>query len=467
MINRMHPASGSLLLRIAIILVAAALFLGFWGFGMHHPAAPRFEAPPPRSEGAPAPMFSERFASGGETPEVHAATAYADRPGSLTGFWYGGTREGARDVAIYRSRLEGDRWDTPRVVVDRAQAQADLNRHIRKLGNPSVYRHPDGRLWLFFVTVSVGGWAGSSISMVESVDNGRSWSKAKRLVTSPLLNLSTLVRGSGFPYADGTTGLPIYHEFAGKFGELLRLDRDGRIIRKTRLSSARDGLQPEVAILSADKAVGLLRYAGAPPPRVLHTVSNDSGRTWSVPQKIHLPNPDSALDVLALGSDRMLAVLNDIDEARWRLVLAISDDLGKAWRVIKVLEQQQDKDDINRYQFSYPWLLRTGNGDFHVLYTWNKSRIKHVEFNQRWLDAASANPGGAGNSGGSGNPGGPGNSGGSGNPGGPGNSGSSGNPGPAGNAGGEPVAEAAATAARAAAAADGAAGTRPRPPNGD
>ncbi len=376
--------------RIALLLVATALFLCFWAFGIRHPAAPAFDSPTPAREEVLAPLFRERFASGTDTPEVHASTAYAHGHGGLTAFWYGGTREGARDVAIYQSRLDDEHWGKPRVVVNRRQTKSDLNRHIRKLGNPIVYQHPDGRLWLFFVTVSVGGWAGSSISLMESSDDGQSWSRARRLVTSPFFNLSTLVKGSAFRYADGTIGLPVYHEFLGKFGELLRLDTDGRILAKTRFTDGRRALQPEIAIIDSQNAVGLLRYAGAAPRRVLHMVSNDAGRTWSEPQKIHLSNPDSALDLLALRDNRLIAVLNDVEQARERLILAVSDNLGRDWRTVKVLEHQRDENDINRYQFSYPWLLRSATGDFHVLYTWNKSKIKHLEFNQSWLDRESA-----------------------------------------------------------------------------
>jgi predicted neuraminidase len=372
------------------VVVAAACFLAFWAFGMVHPEPPRFQEPPPRPQGNAAPVFLERFASRADTAEVHASTAYLHEAEDLTAFWYGGTREGARDVAIYQSRLVGDQWDQPRVVVNRKRMKSELNRHIRKLGNPIVYQHEDGRLWLFFVTVSVGGWAGSSISLVESTDQGRTWSRAKRLVTSPFFNLSTLVKGSAFRYADGSIGLPVYHEFFGKFGEMLRIDADARILRKTRFTSGRHALQPEIAIISAQKAVGVLRYAGEAPRRVLTMESNDAGRTWSEPRKIHLPNPDSAIDVLALGDERMIAVLNDIEDARWRLTLAVSDDLGKNWRTLKVLEHQQDEKDVNRYQFSYPWMLRTPSGVFHVLYTWNKTKIKHIEFNQGWLEQAAA-----------------------------------------------------------------------------
>ena len=153
--------------------------------------------------------------------------------------------------------------------------KSELNRHVRKIGNPIVYRHPDGRLWLFFVTVSVGGWAGSSISLAESADNGETWSRARRLVTSPFFNLSTLVKGSAFRYADGTIGLPVYHEFLGKFGEMLRIGSDGRILDKTRFTSGRHALQPEIAVPSARRrAVGMLRYAGDAPRRVLYMVSD-------------------------------------------------------------------------------------------------------------------------------------------------------------------------------------------------
>ncbi len=374
------------ILRIALIAFASLLFLYVWAYRIVHAPRPGFENPAFLPGDAGTPVFLASFASRGETPQVHASTAYTDRADRLTAFWYGGTREGASDVAIYQARLDESGWGKPRVVVDRERMTAELGRHIRKLGNSIVYKHPDGRLWLFFVTVSVGGWAGSSISLVESVDNGQTWSAARRLVTSPFFNLSTLVKGSAFRYADGTVGLPVYHEFLGKFGELLRLDGNARILDKTRFTTGRHALQPEIAIFSAQKAVGLLRYAGSPLRRVLHMTSDDAGRNWSEPRKIDVPNPDSAIDVLAIDRNRMIAVLNDQDNARSRLSLAVSENLGEDWRTIEVLEHQEDQADRNRYQVSYPWLLRSADGDFHLLYTWNKTRIKHIRFNRSWLE---------------------------------------------------------------------------------
>lgn len=36
------------------------------------------------------------------------------------------------------------------------------------------------------------------------------------------------------------------------------------------------------------------------------------------------------------------------------------------------------------FQYDYPYMLRTRNGDLHILYTWNKSAIRHG-----WLKANS------------------------------------------------------------------------------
>jgi predicted neuraminidase len=40
----------------------------------------------------------------------------------------------------------------------------------------------------------------------------------------------------------------------------------------------------------------------------------------------------------------------------------------------------------NSFEFSYPSLIRTKRGDFHLIYTWNRAFLKHVEFNQAWLN---------------------------------------------------------------------------------
>ena len=37
-------------------------------------------------------------------------------------------------------------------------------------------------------------------------------------------------------------------------------------------------------------------------------------------------------------------------------------------------------------RFSYPYMIQTTNGHYHLVYTWNRFQIKHVVFNNSWLE---------------------------------------------------------------------------------
>ena len=209
-------------LRWSLLAAAIAVFAGLYLRILTAPTPAGFALPKAATPVAPAaaPFYRSQLLPNSTTRSVHSATAAEISGGRLRAFWYGGSREGASDVAIYTSvfsPLERT-WSPERVLVTRESAQRHLQRYVRKLGNPAVGRDRSGRLWLFFVSVSVGGWAASAINLMVSEDEGETWSPPRRLVTSPFFNISTLVRGSPLQFADGTIGLPVYHEMAGKFG---------------------------------------------------------------------------------------------------------------------------------------------------------------------------------------------------------------------------------------------------------
>lgn len=334
---------------------------------------------------APA-LYRESFVSNGTTPSTHSATAVEDAKGNIRAFWYGGSREGGRDTAIYTSLQTESGWGPEQIAIDRHAVQRQLGRYIAKLGNPVVTRDARGRLWLFFVSVSIGGWSGSAINVVVSDDDGHTWGKVRRLVTSPFFNISTLVKAPPVYFTDNTIGLPVYHEFLGKFGEVLRIDVDGNVIAKTRLSWGRDSLQPAIVALSQNEAVGFMRYCGEAPPRLLMFRSNNGGDDWGEPAKLGLPNPNSAVAALGLQDGSLLLAFNDSESSRSVLSLAHSRDAGKSWHVIHSFERAlADAVDQNKHEFSYPWLMQGASGDFHVFYTWSRKRIKHVRFNAAWL----------------------------------------------------------------------------------
>jgi predicted neuraminidase len=380
------------------------------------------------------PDIRTHFVSTQQNISTHAASLVELSDGRIRAFWFAGSREGAEDVEI-RSAVFGpekNSWEAEHSIANREDTQRALLRYVKKLGNPVAQRAADGTLWLFYVTVSLGGWAGSSITAMTSEDEGASWSPARRLITSPFINISTLVKGTPFIYSDGTMGLPIYHEFIGKFGELLRINSSGDIIDKQRLSSGKSTLQPVMLIKNPQQALVLMRRSGNSPKRVIAATTEDAGQHWSAPANTMLANPDAAISGAVLADGNILLALNNVEEGRDALSLVISADGGNTWETIDQLEDQRGQStetahymqavaesaqkteahitDATAYaksvqrnkcaahslgpsseldcafEFSYPYLIQAHNGDFHLVYTWNRSFIKHVQFNRAWLN---------------------------------------------------------------------------------
>jgi predicted neuraminidase len=379
------------------------------------------------------PFFTSGFASTGKTRLVHAPAMVELGDGRIMAFWFAGSREGAADVVIHSSVYSPNtmKWAEEKTVTSRLRTQTDVHRYVRKLGNPVPIRDAAGKLWLFYVS-AVGGWSTSAINLMTSADEGEHWSRARRLVTSPFLNLSTLVKTPPFFFRDGTLGLPVYHEMLGKFSELLRLDKNGKVISKQRLSYGRQTLQPLLLIENEHDALALMRYAGPPPRRARQVASQDGGKHWSALEPSELPNPDSAMAGVTLAGGSLLVILNHNEVRRDELSLVLSNDKGRHWRVLYRFEDERrwrglsfsaeaftentmalvQKTDATiedteeyisavrdtmckrhpcRFQFDYPYLIQAGNGMFHLLYTWNRAYIKHVQFNQAWLEARRVN----------------------------------------------------------------------------
>lgn len=383
---------------------------------------------------APQGRIDSHFASSRFGAQTHAASLVELKDGRVRAFWFSGSREGASDVTINSAVFDPskDSWSDEKVVTGRSESQRGLHRYIAKVGNPVATRAPDGSLWMFYVTVSLGGWAGSSISMLTSSDEGESWSAPRRLVTSPFMNISTLVKSPPFFYSDGTVGLPVYHEFISKYAEMLHLDKAGKVIDKQRLAAGGQGtLQPVVLVRNEKEAAVLTRYAGKDEaPRAMNMATEDGGRRWSKPAKSVMKNSNAALAALVLPDGKWLAVFNDQEHGRENLSLQMSSDGGTTWEELRRLEEmsrlrganldetectglveglarstdaklEADSQQLGGYvesakrwvranggchfEFSYPYMIQAHNGDIHVAYTWNRTFIKHVVFDSLWL----------------------------------------------------------------------------------
>ena len=347
--------------------------------------APVFDLPARTSAAGAAPIFNEELINpDSPLPMAHVASICELPDGRLAAVWYAGSREGARDVAIcFATQARGQPgWSQPRAILTPELAARELNRGIRKVGNPVIFSDAAGKLCLLYVTINVGGWSGSSLNLTTSGDGGISWERSRRLTLSPFFNVSELVRNRPVPLSDGSWLVPIYHELVGKFPELLWLrETAGELAAtKSRITGGRSGFQPALAPLSTNAAIAFLRDC-SPRKRISLTRTEDAGRTWSPPQALDLPNPDSGLATLRLADGRVLLVFNDSVAGRENLRLAVSEDAGQTWKRLATLAEEP------RAEFSYPFVIQARDGNLHLVYTWKRKAIKHLTFNVAWLDA--------------------------------------------------------------------------------
>jgi predicted neuraminidase len=318
-------------------------------------------------------------------PSAHASSICELADGRMAAVWYAGTREGARDVAIYfATRDPGltNGWSTPRAIITRETAGEETFRYVKKVGNAVLFAGTNGHLHVLFVTTGFGGWSCSALNLKTSTDGGVTWSRTQRLGLSPFLNISELAKNPPVQLADGRFAVPIYHELLGKFTEMLwlRPREEGFDYLKTRAFGGRTAFQSALVATSETNAVLLSRATG-PVMKVHVSRTADAGKDWTAPETIDLPNSNSGLDAIRLADGRLLLVFNDSSDGRENLRLAISADGGTTWRRAGTLVEE------NGNEFSYPTVLQTRDGLIHVTYTWKRLGIKQATFNVAWVES--------------------------------------------------------------------------------
>lgn len=363
--TRSQVFAGGLFLFAAAVLAAVAIEMAGRDIG-------------PSQFVSPAPLPVPNVARSDFYPEppgeraAHAPTATLLPDGRIALYWFAGTREGAKDTVLRMSIFDGEKWGTRQTVVDRARTAADQHRYIKKLGNPVVFRHPNGEYWLVYVSASLGGWSSSALNLMRSPD-GINWGPSKRLVSGPFLNLSTLVKAPPLFREDGLVALPAYHELATSYGKLLLLDDDGEVVDRARIGKPCQ-IQPWLAALGGGKAIALMRQHRCALPRLWASSTGDGGLSWSTPEATQLSNPNSPAAALTLPDGRVVAAVNDDPQVEYILSLVVSGDGGATWqRGAAIFDGTARK-----FEYRYPWMLQDNEGRIHVFASEAKRGIRHA-----------------------------------------------------------------------------------------
>ncbi|WP_346238601.1 sialidase family protein [Niabella insulamsoli] len=302
-------------------------------------------------------------------PQSHAATI-VETPEGIMAAWFGGTKEGNKDVCIWTSHLQNGKWTPPAMVADGV-----LNDTLRyACYNPVLYQVPNGELLLFYkIGPNVAGWTGW---MKRSKDNGHTWSAREKLpegYLGPIKNKPELVNGVLVcPSSTEQDGWRVHFEYTKDWGKTWTKSEpinDGREIL---------AIQPSILKYKngALQAVGRTRNTF-----IFQSWSHDGGQTWSEMSALDLPNNNSGTDAVTLKDGRQLMVYNHVlPDSSWvrgkgprtPLNVALSKN-GKKWYAALVLE------DSPISQYSYPSVIQSSDGMVHIVYTWRRQKIKYVK----------------------------------------------------------------------------------------
>jgi alpha-L-fucosidase len=293
-------------------------------------------------------------------PSCHASTIVETKEGLLAA-WFGGTHENHPDVCIYVSACIIGKWSSPQLVAD--GIQSDTLRY--PCWNPVLFKRDNGDVVLYY---KVGKDPRTWWGMYKiSKDEGKSWSAASRIpgkLLGPIKNKPVRL-------PDGTILYPTSVETKQNWNIYLETS-DQELNNWSRIDIDNNGLnaiQPTILFYKEGRMQLLCR---SKEKRIVESWSEDRGKTWTPLQQTSLLNNNSGLDAVTLKNGIQLLICNPIEKGRNKLALLASTD-GKDWNKLITLEDQPEG------EFSYPAIIQSKDGSVHIVYTWNREKIKYVQ----------------------------------------------------------------------------------------
>lgn len=251
--------------------------------------------------------------------------------------WYSGDEETAPNTKIMFAIAEkiNGQWHTDQIkpIIDRQKFETIFKKYIHHLGNSIIYSQGK-KLWIVFSSSS-SGWVTSSLNIMHSEDLGKTWSTPKMIISSNILNFSTLTRGAAVALDNSRFAIPAYKEFNNLNGRWLVFDQDGNLELISEMTNDGVNLQPTVIPLSTNHALALYRQMKSSIKKVYANETTDAGVSWSKVEPTKFNNPDSSVAAIKV-SNGILIAYNDSDDSKNRtnLSLAFKADNAKEFQNI-------------------------------------------------------------------------------------------------------------------------------------
>lgn len=297
-----------------------------------------------------------------QPPACHSATIEELENGELFSVWYAGSYEGAEDTVLMSSKRSSDGvWGRPSVLVSIPGLP---------LGNPVLDR-VGKQLVLYFVILYGDWWTKARLAMIESRDDGLTWSAPEHIHPTKGLMLRT----KPLHLRSGTLLLPVYDEIHWS-PLVLRSEDKGQTWDLFGDTTARGKcIQPSLVQLPDDS---VLMYSRSNQGKIYLSRSFNDGQSWTAAQPTELHNPNSGIDVVFGNQGAVLLSYNPLEHGRTELAISISIDRGETWQPPQVVMKGPG-------EYSYPTIMQASSGRYHLVFTRNREAIIHIEFDQDWV----------------------------------------------------------------------------------
>jgi predicted neuraminidase len=324
----------------------------------------------------------------------HAANLLLLQNGGLLCFWFSGSEEGESNVAIVMSQLlKGSSQWSKTAEIDHQPGKS--------FQNPVAFQTAEGRIWLLHTSQTAEqGQADAQILYLTSDDYGRSWTNPKVLFAKR----GSFTRHPPLLLTQSEWLLPIYYTPSGSitngaeshYSAIERTEGGGQNWTECRVQKSQGLVQPSLVRLGDKKFVVFFRSRYAD---FIYKSSSRDGCVWSAPVTTRLPNNNSSIQVSVLKDRHLVLVFNNSSagDARDRpktasrkpLSIALSEDGGNTWPWVRDLDggsspAHPDAED-DQQEYSYPSVLQDTLGKINVAYTYLRTTIKVVRFDEDWI----------------------------------------------------------------------------------
>ena len=307
------------------------------------------------------------------TDMCHASTLLKIGPDRFLAAWFGGTKEGNGDVAIWFTRGNEEHFEEPKILAQSEEAH----------WNPVLFRVDEKKIIIFY---KVGNEISKWRTMYRvSEDNGETFGEEKELVPGdqggrgPVRNKPIRLK-SGRILAPGSTEQGIWKAFVD------RSDDDGKTWNKSQEVeiSQLEYKSGERTVGKDDSSIPVSEQSfygrGVIQPTLWESIpdqvhiyrsdSKDGGDTWTEAYATELPNNNSGIDMIRSEDGKLFLVYNPVGVNwgdRTPISLAVSKDDGKTWEKIRDLSTGEG-------EFAYPAIIQ--DEDFlYITYTYKRKNI--------------------------------------------------------------------------------------------